>query len=167
MDYLKEYIDALVAEQAQEDQRLAELVQAKMQELLAQVQQPWREAIRLRARSEADRKELSHLLRRGDPPDALLPVALRVIAALTGDEALAADAERYQSGEAYVPDAKADTAILRQEYDHLVQRIEQMTVFLGDVRIPREERERAMPQFMAMDERSRALRKLLDARGEP
>lgn len=166
MDYLKAYIDALVAKQAEEDERLAALVQERMEELLAQVGQPWREAIRLRAKSEESRKKLLAMLQRDDPAEAILPVALRLISEMTGDEALEIQIERYLRGEPFIPDMEQDTEILRREYQHLVERIEQMATYLGDARVPQEERERAMPQFQAMDERSRALRRVLDTRGE-
>lgn len=166
MDYLKEYIDALVAQQAAEDEKLAELVRARMDELLVQVQQPWRDAIRLRAQSEESRKELRSMLRRGDPAEVVAVQALRLITEMTGDTTLADQAERYLRGETGAPDDEKETEMLRQEYHHLVGRIEQMAIFLGDERIPKEERERAMAQFMVMDERSRVLRKLLDTREE-
>lgn len=163
MNYLEAYLDALLEEERKKDAALAEALRQRSQEILDALQQPYRDALERRAKSEAHRGELTAMLARGDPAEAALPLALRIIGELIGDDAFYEHNMRALSGAS--PPDETPTGLLREEYRHLLTRIDQMVAYLGNENIPREERERAMPQFMQMDERSRELLRLLG--GDP
>ena len=139
-DYLEAYLQAALEEERIADEQFREAVERRAREIARRLERPYLEAMRLQALSADYRRELTERIAAGEKAEALLPLALRTISALCGDEAFAAHNLRRMEAKADSPPQGDLFALEREE---LRRRQEALTSFIQDESVSEGEREQA------------------------
>ncbi len=169
-DYLQAYLQAALEEERIEDERFREAVERRAREIAQKLERPYLEAMRLQALSKDYRAELTRRIAEGEGAEALLPLALKTISALCGDEAFAAhnlarlrgagasEASEASGASGDPPGAPDGEEALRAcERRELSQRADALRAFIADESVPGGEREQARRRLEEVRERLRLI----------
>lgn len=166
-DYLQAYLQAALEEERIEDERFREAVERRAREIAQKLERPYLEAMRLQALSKDYRAELTRRIAEGEGAEALLPLALKTISALCGDEAFAAHnlARLRGAGASEASGASGDPsgapdgeeALRACERRELSQRADALRAFIADESVPGGEREQARRRLEEVRERLRLI----------